>query len=222
LDDEDLDLAYAITVHKAQGSDFEHVLLVIPERLTLLTKELVYTALTRSRQQLTIFLQQTEKNLLEVARNRSSLLNRNTSIFDVPADNKNGYQPRKGVFVKSRIEYIIYKALEKSGLEFKYEEKLPLAKRTYAIKPDFTIFFKDDTRIFWEHLGKLDCRKYSRDWQRRLLDFKEHGHLDAVVTTDDLEGIDNERIDHVIQDIRNRKPATTKGNAFSNHHYKLY
>jgi ATP-dependent exoDNAse (exonuclease V) alpha subunit len=222
LDDENLDLAYAITVHKAQGSDFEHVLLVIPERLTLLTKELVYTALTRSRQRLTIFLQQTETNLLEVARNRSSLLNRNTSIFDVPADNKNGYQPRKGVFVKSRIEYIIYKALEKSGLEFKYEEKLPLTKRTYAIKPDFTIFFKDGTRIFWEHLGKLDCRKYSRDWQRRLLDFKEHGHLDAVVTTDDLEGIDNERIDHVIQDIRNRKPSTTKGNAFSNHHYQLY
>ena len=220
--EENLDLAYAITVHKSQGSDFEHVLLVIPERLTLLTKELVYTALTRSRQRLTIFLQQTETNLLELAHNRSSLLNRNTSIFSPPADNKSGYQPRKGIFVRSRIEYIIYKALEKSGLKFEYEEKLPLTKRPYAIKPDFTIHFGDKTRVFWEHLGKLDCRKYSRDWQRRLVDYKNHGHLDAVVTTDDLEGIDNEKLDRVIQDIRKRKPANTKGNAFSNHHYQLY
>ena len=222
LDDENLDLAYAITVHKAQGSDFEHVLLIIPERLTLLTKELVYTALTRSRERLTIFLQKTETNLLEVARSRSSLLNRNTSIFDAPADNKSGYQPRKGVFVKSRIEYIIYKALEKSGLDFKYEEQLTLTKRTYAIKPDFTIHFKDGSRIFWEHLGKLDCRKYSRDWQGRLRDFTEHGHLDAVVTTDDLEGIVDEKIDKVIQDIRKRQPKSSKTNAFSTHHYQLY
>ena len=220
--DENLDLAYAITIHKSQGSDFEHVLLVIPERLALLNKELVYTALTRSRRRLTIFLQETRENLLEIARNRSSLLNRNTSIFSMPADNRRGYQPRRGVFVKSRIEYIIYKALERSGLQFQYEERLPLSKRTYDIKPDFTIHFRDGSKVFWEHLGMLDCRKYSRDWDRRLTDFKEHGVFDAVVTTDDLQGVDDEKIDKVIQDIRKRKPADTKGNAFSNHHYQLY
>jgi ATP-dependent exoDNAse (exonuclease V) alpha subunit len=220
--EENLDLAYAITVHKAQGSDFEHVLLVIPERITLLTKELIYTALTRSRQRLTIFLQQAQENLLEVARNRSSLLYRNTSVFSAPVDNKSGYQPRKGVFVKSRIEYIIYKALERSGLKFDYEEKLPLSKREYVIKPDFTIHFDDGARFFWEHLGKLDCRKYSRDWQRRKIDFKDHGLLDLVVTTDDLEGINTEKIDQVIQDLRKRKPVNTRENAFSDHHYRLY
>jgi exodeoxyribonuclease V alpha subunit len=219
--EENLELAYSITVHKAQGSDFEHVLLVIPERLTLLTKELIYTALTRSRQRLTIFLQDAKINLFEVARHRSSLLNRNTSIFTPPADNKRGYEPQKGVLVQSRVEYIIYKALEKSGLKFKYEEKLPLSKRTYPIHPDFTIYFNDGSRLFWEHLGKLDCRKYSRDWQRRLLDFKEHGLFNSLVTTDDLEGINSEKIEKLIEDIRNRKLATTKGNAFSSHHYAL-
>jgi hypothetical protein len=220
--EENLDLAYAITVHKSQGSDFEHVLLLIPERLTLLTKELVYTALTRSRQRLTIFLQDAKKNLFEVARSRSSLLYRNTSIFDPPADNKSGYQPQNGVFVQSRVEYIIYKALQRSGLKFEYEEKLTLPKRSYRIRPDFTIYLPDKSRIFWEHLGKLDCRKYSRDWQRRLLDFEDHGHFDSLVTTDDLDGIDDERIDKVIQDIRERKLVKTKGNAFSSHHYCLY
>jgi exodeoxyribonuclease V alpha subunit len=42
--------AFAMTVHKAQGSEFDHVLVVLPEEdMPLLTRELVYTALTRAR-----------------------------------------------------------------------------------------------------------------------------------------------------------------------------
>jgi exodeoxyribonuclease V alpha subunit len=42
--------AYAMTVHKSQGSEFERVLFVLPESDSpLLTRELVYTALTRAR-----------------------------------------------------------------------------------------------------------------------------------------------------------------------------
>jgi exodeoxyribonuclease V alpha subunit len=50
-----LALAYAITVHKAQGSEFERVAIVLPERsqpaqpLPILTRELLYTAVTRAR-----------------------------------------------------------------------------------------------------------------------------------------------------------------------------
>jgi exodeoxyribonuclease V alpha subunit len=47
---EDLRVAYATTVHKAQGAELDHVALVLPERdLPLLSRELVYTALTRAR-----------------------------------------------------------------------------------------------------------------------------------------------------------------------------
>ncbi len=46
----DLALAFAMTVHKAQGSEFDHVALVLPDAdLPLLTRELVYTAITRAR-----------------------------------------------------------------------------------------------------------------------------------------------------------------------------
>lgn len=42
--------AWAMTVHKAQGSEFDHVLLVLPdEPAAVLTRELLYTALTRAR-----------------------------------------------------------------------------------------------------------------------------------------------------------------------------
>jgi exodeoxyribonuclease V alpha subunit len=44
------ELAWAVTVHKAQGSEYDAVALVLPaEPLPLTTRELVYTALTRAR-----------------------------------------------------------------------------------------------------------------------------------------------------------------------------
>jgi exodeoxyribonuclease V alpha subunit len=46
----DLVPAFAMTVHKAQGSEFDHVALLLPEAdMPLLTRELVYTAMTRAR-----------------------------------------------------------------------------------------------------------------------------------------------------------------------------
>jgi exodeoxyribonuclease V alpha subunit len=42
--------SYTMTVHKAQGSEFDQVALVLPERdLPINTREILYTALTRSR-----------------------------------------------------------------------------------------------------------------------------------------------------------------------------
>jgi exodeoxyribonuclease V alpha subunit len=41
--------AYAMTVHKSQGSEFERVLLILPgDDSAVLTRELVYTGLTRA------------------------------------------------------------------------------------------------------------------------------------------------------------------------------
>nr|WP_145542686.1 exodeoxyribonuclease V subunit alpha [Yersinia frederiksenii] len=48
--------AYAMTVHKSQGSEFEHTALVLPNTfMPVLTRELVYTAITRARQHLTLY-----------------------------------------------------------------------------------------------------------------------------------------------------------------------
>ncbi|MCJ8500554.1 exodeoxyribonuclease V subunit alpha [Desulfatitalea alkaliphila] len=51
----DHETVYAMTVHKSQGSEFDHVVLVLPDQDSpLLTRELVYTAVTRARKSLHI------------------------------------------------------------------------------------------------------------------------------------------------------------------------
>lgn len=45
-----VDTVFAMTVHKAQGSEFDHAALAMPDTLSpVLTRELVYTAITRAR-----------------------------------------------------------------------------------------------------------------------------------------------------------------------------
>jgi exodeoxyribonuclease V alpha subunit len=44
-----VETAYAITVHKSQGSEFRHAVLVLPDHFSpVLTRELIYTGITRS------------------------------------------------------------------------------------------------------------------------------------------------------------------------------
>jgi exodeoxyribonuclease V alpha subunit len=50
-----IETAFAMTVHKSQGSEFEHVALVLPPHLNpVLTRELVYTGITRAKAAFTL------------------------------------------------------------------------------------------------------------------------------------------------------------------------
>jgi exodeoxyribonuclease V alpha subunit len=48
--------AFALSVHKSQGSEFDEVAFVLPERASpILTRELVYTAITRAKKKVNVF-----------------------------------------------------------------------------------------------------------------------------------------------------------------------
>jgi exodeoxyribonuclease V alpha subunit len=64
-----VETVFAMTVHKSQGSEFEHVALLLPERMSpVLTRELLYTGITRAKQQLTLVAAQDAVLLQAVAR----------------------------------------------------------------------------------------------------------------------------------------------------------
>lgn len=52
---EDVATVHALTIHKSQGSEYRHAIVVLPERKSrLLTRELLYTGITRAAQQVTV------------------------------------------------------------------------------------------------------------------------------------------------------------------------
>jgi exodeoxyribonuclease V alpha subunit len=52
----DHETAYAMTVHKSQGGEFDKVVLILPDRPSaVLSRELLYTALTRARQSVEVW-----------------------------------------------------------------------------------------------------------------------------------------------------------------------
>ncbi|WP_223546076.1 exodeoxyribonuclease V subunit alpha [Pseudomonas sp. A-B-19] len=51
----DVETVYAMTVHKSQGSEFAHTALILPDALNpVLTKELIYTGITRAKDWFTL------------------------------------------------------------------------------------------------------------------------------------------------------------------------
>lgn len=52
---------------------------------------------------------------------RTSILSRNTSLFDKPQNYRVGIQPAKGIFVKSKIEYILFTSFKSAELDFEYK-----------------------------------------------------------------------------------------------------
>lgn len=87
---EELTLAYAVSVHKAQGSEFDMLILVLlPSHSIMLNRELFYTAVTRAKKK--IFLisdEDTVKKAIDNAKPsaRKTLLNKRLQeVFEEPA-----------------------------------------------------------------------------------------------------------------------------------------
>jgi exodeoxyribonuclease V alpha subunit len=79
-----VETVFAMTVHKSQGSEFEHVALVLPERITpVLTRELLYTGITRAKNQLTLVVPQS--GVLRQAAGQQVLRSGGLGVDVVPA-----------------------------------------------------------------------------------------------------------------------------------------
>ena len=191
----ELELAYALTVHKSQGSDFDIVILILPKSASTLSRELLYTGLTRFRQKMVLLIER-DTAILEKLRNPqcSDTLLRNTNMFvlAVRPESVDRYyaehlihRTRKGTMVRSKSEVIVADILASLGISYEYEQKLPSKEDPNDFRlPDFTVSYEGDT-FYWEHLGMLSVPSYREAWDRKRQWFEDNGFLDRVITSED-------------------------------------
>ena len=77
---EDFDLGYAITIHKSQGSEYPHVCIVLPEFSSFISRKMLYTAVTRAKQKVTLIT--TPEVLKKVIENNADI-NRRTILQEL-------------------------------------------------------------------------------------------------------------------------------------------
>ena len=101
---DEISLAYAVTIHKAQGSEFPVVILPISSYYYhMLKRKLIYTAITRSKEKLILL---GDPNMLKLAASRIEV-NRKTILKDLIKkliNEKNSFELPKFVFDKPIYE----------------------------------------------------------------------------------------------------------------------
>lgn len=184
-----LELAYSLTVHKTQGSEFGLTLVVLTNPCWLLSRELLYTALTRHRERLVVLHQGSLAEFREYARdNHSEIARRMTNLFadplprQVQMDGKSQFledrlihHTERGDLVRSKSELVIADKLHHRGIDYAYEQPvaLPNGRTRY---PDFTISDPAyGVTFYWEHLGMYHDAGYRRRWEEKRAEYVEAG-----------------------------------------------
>ena len=206
----DIELAYALTVHKAQGSEFDKVILVLSEPSRMLSRELLYTAITRQKDKIIILYNEDAYKLKNYASAEfSDIAKRFTCLFSAPKIvefNKKFYEEKlihktkRGEMVRSKSEVIIANMLFEVGVQYSYEQELSLKDGTKR-SPDFTIS-KAGKIFYWEHLGMLQNEEYRKSWDAKCKQYEENDIIEGknlIISKDGLDGsLDSQEIDRLI------------------------
>jgi energy-coupling factor transporter ATP-binding protein EcfA2 len=210
--EENLELAYAISVHKSQGSEFDRVYFILPKhKQGLLSPELFYTGITRAEVHCTLLVQEDIAPLLTLRRlENSHLAHINSSLFEFrpvpPALQTMSEWYEEGKIhrtlteemVRSKSEVIIANMLADRDIPFKYEVPLRAPDGTFYL-PDFTITWRGE-EWYWEHLGMLHDEKYRNHWDTKRAWYEKHGFADRLITTQETDGFDSKDVLMVLEE----------------------
>lgn len=195
-----LELGYATSVHKSQGSQFDITIMIVPaEDSDFMNREMLYTALTRSTS-IQIVLIQRDISLLKsrLWLGKSEIVKRNSSLFNtskgIPPKDFDKYKPENliyevlpDLFVRSEGERMISEALSKNEIGFYYEKPL-IARDNKSFKlPDFTFKYKRK-EYYWEHNGMMKNFGYAQREEKKKRWYVENGYQDNLIETP-IEGM---------------------------------
>lgn len=216
-DEANIELAYTITVHKSQGSDFDYVFLVVPKTGRVISRELIYTALTRAKRKLILLIEGDNPHwIINLSKpQHSETSKRNTQMFKPSIRESKSHIPyveglihktkKEGLLVRSKSEVIISNELEYRELPFEYEREF-IGKNGQKRIPDFTFIDAAGDIIILEHLGMLDVPSYNADWEKKKKFYEESGyHMNEnlfITTESEKGGIDSKEIERVIDEIQ--------------------
>ena len=208
--EENLELAYAMSVHKAQGSEFNHTYVVVPRsKGRSLSSELLYTALTRARQHCTLLVEGDISTLLSARRPENSQTTLiNSSLFDgyfrAVSDeliNRKGWyeegrvhEALSGDMVRSKSELVIANLLHQRDIPFDYEVLLKAGDGTMYL-PDFTITWQGET-WFWEHWGVMSSDSYREHRERKTAWYNLH-FPNRLIETFEGPQFSSEAVQHI-------------------------
>lgn len=217
-----LELAYAITVHKSQGSGFNTVIFILPNPCPVLSRELFYTALTRQEDRIVVLHQGDIKDFRKYTSDEySETARRLTDLFNKPElkivnnkyyDSKYIQVSEKGEFMISKSEVIIADKLYNNQIPYVYESAIK-DDRGITIHPDFTIEDSDSGIIYyWEHLGMLTDDNYRSKWKRKqewydrsgVEEYTKNSNADKqlIITRDKPDGgIDSSEIKEILEEL---------------------
>lgn len=186
--EENLELAYAVSIHKAQGSEFDHTYIIIPKNSGRpLSPELLYTALTRATRHCTLLIERDVATLLSARRPENSQIGQvNSSLFDGTFHAVSDALLRRsdwysegriheaitGDMVRSKSELVIANLLAERDISFQYEVPLIAPDGTMYL-PDFSIVHQGE-KWFWEHWGMMSDKEYRKHRELKLAWYDEH------------------------------------------------
>lgn len=201
--DSNLELAYAITCHKSQGSQFTNTIVVIPKCSNFfMSKEMLYTIFTRHEENIYVLVEVDDKNITDDELKKellkfshykyskttfilTNLFNDNPKLiyredFGWYDENINHITER-GEKVRSKSEVIIanhlYQKEKALKIEYSYEAKYE-GKNGDCKLPDFTIIKGDKTYLL-EHLGMLSNENYKNKWEEKKKWYENNGIYEA-------------------------------------------
>ena len=179
-----------------------------------MSRELIYTALTRAKKKLILLVEDSPQWMLEYTKPQYSVMaHRNTNLFkysvreskvDVPHIEGLIHKTLKdGLLVRSKSEVIIANMLYEANIDFEYEKFLEEKGKRFL--PDFTFEDAAGDPIIWEYLGMLSNPAYKESWDKKLAFYKSIGFEEGtnLFTTIDHENgsIDSDEIKEVLQTI---------------------